>query len=241
MNKKDAYYFSHDSNARHDIKITAMRSDYGAEGYGWYWILIETMREQEGYRIPVNDKFSYRSLAHELGTDHVKAKKFIDDCINEYELFSTDGKYIWSNSLINRMVMVDKKREQARQAVNTRWSKYRDKDTDVIRPKAKTDTDVIQRKGKESKVNESKVNEKSFTCLTDDKLFELLKEEIKSKDEFSDLNDAFIESQRQTAIDYCRGHGKKYKNYRSYFFNFLRNNFNKPSNSSITTKKKMIW
>lgn len=30
---KNQGYFSHDSNALNDIKISAMRSDYGLEGY----------------------------------------------------------------------------------------------------------------------------------------------------------------------------------------------------------------
>ena len=33
MAKNNTYYFSHDSNALSDIKIAAMRSDYGLEGY----------------------------------------------------------------------------------------------------------------------------------------------------------------------------------------------------------------
>ena len=52
---KDAYYFSHDSNARHDPKILEMRAAYGAKGYGWYWMIIEILRDQEAYRIKVKD------------------------------------------------------------------------------------------------------------------------------------------------------------------------------------------
>ncbi len=33
-NEKDAYYFPHDCNARNDPKILALRSVFGAEGYG---------------------------------------------------------------------------------------------------------------------------------------------------------------------------------------------------------------
>ena len=50
---KDTYYFSHDSNANQDPKILAMRSVYGWEGYGWYWLLVEMLREQEDYRINI--------------------------------------------------------------------------------------------------------------------------------------------------------------------------------------------
>ena len=48
-NEKDAYYFPHDCNARNDPKILALRSVFGAEGYGVYWMLIEILREQPDY------------------------------------------------------------------------------------------------------------------------------------------------------------------------------------------------
>ena len=46
---KDAYYFPHDSNARHDPKIVAMTAVYGMAGYGYYWAIIEILREQKDY------------------------------------------------------------------------------------------------------------------------------------------------------------------------------------------------
>lgn len=48
-NEKDAYFFSHDCNARNDPKILALRSVYGAEGYGVYFMLVEILREQPEY------------------------------------------------------------------------------------------------------------------------------------------------------------------------------------------------
>ena len=40
---KDAYYFSHDANARLDPKNQAMICKYGMAGYGMYWIIIEML------------------------------------------------------------------------------------------------------------------------------------------------------------------------------------------------------
>ena len=50
-NLKDAYYFSHDSNARNDEKIMAMRSVYGLPGYAMYFMIVEILREQSNYKI----------------------------------------------------------------------------------------------------------------------------------------------------------------------------------------------
>ena len=49
---KEAYYFSHDANARNDIKIKAMMSRYGYEGYGMYWAIVEMLRETKDYELP---------------------------------------------------------------------------------------------------------------------------------------------------------------------------------------------
>ncbi|MCL1633015.1 DUF4373 domain-containing protein [Sporolactobacillus sp. CPB3-1] len=48
---KDACYFIHDSNARYDPKILAMRAVFGMEGYGRYWCLIEILRDEDGYKL----------------------------------------------------------------------------------------------------------------------------------------------------------------------------------------------
>ena len=64
-NEKDAYFFSHDCNARNDPKILALRSVYGAEGYGVYFMLVEILREQPEYRLSVN-KYIWNTLAMQM-------------------------------------------------------------------------------------------------------------------------------------------------------------------------------
>ena len=50
---KDAYYFSHDSNAKDDPKCVLLIEQLGLEGYGIYWVLIEVLRDQPNYSYPV--------------------------------------------------------------------------------------------------------------------------------------------------------------------------------------------
>jgi hypothetical protein len=99
---KDAYFFSHDSNARHDPRILELRAAYGAQGYGWYWMIVEILRDQATYKIKVKDSI-WGALALDLNADKNELKQFITDCIDQFELLSSDGNYIWSNSLIRRM------------------------------------------------------------------------------------------------------------------------------------------
>ncbi|BFH12311.1 DUF4373 domain-containing protein [Paenibacillus melissococcoides] len=119
---KEAYYFSHDSNARQDPKILAMRSVYSSEGYGWYWIIIEMLREQADYRIELT-KYVWNALAMQMQCDSTTAKNFVDECINEFHLLHSDGQFFWSESLIRRMGAKEEKSEKAKKAAQARWAK----------------------------------------------------------------------------------------------------------------------
>lgn len=156
---KDAYYFSHDSNARHDPKILALRSVYGCEGYGWYWIIVEMLREQEDYCIKIN-KYTWNALAMQMQCNADAAKKFVMDCINEFELFETDGDYFWSESLLRRMEKKDAKSRKARKAAMARWNKEKgnDDEDDADAMQGHSECNAKESKGKESKGKESKQN-----------------------------------------------------------------------------------
>ena len=84
-NLKDAYYFSHDSNARNDEKIMAMRSVYGVAGYGMYFMIIEILREQANYKLK-DGKYICNTLAMQMQCTEKEVKKFIDDCCEEFQL-----------------------------------------------------------------------------------------------------------------------------------------------------------
>ena len=51
--KKDAYYFSHDSNAKDDPKCMLLIEELQLEGYGIYWVLVEILREQPDFKYPL--------------------------------------------------------------------------------------------------------------------------------------------------------------------------------------------
>jgi hypothetical protein len=178
---KEAYYFSHDANARHDPKILAMRSVYGTEGYGWYWIVVEMLREQENYKIKIG-KYTWNALAMQMQCNADTAHKFVSDCIEEFELLHSDNEYFWSNSLLKRMNKKNEKSEKARKAAAARWGKKakdKGKNNDSNKENSKensSNADAMQTHSEsnalnESKVNESKVKEskvKDITTIEDD-------------------------------------------------------------------------
>ena len=124
-NEKDAYFFSHDCNARNDPKILALRSVYGAEGYGVYFMLVEILREQPDHKLAVN-KYIWSTLAMQMQVEASKLEQIINDCCTEFSengntLLVNDGEYLYSASLLRRMGKVDDISNLRREAARKRW------------------------------------------------------------------------------------------------------------------------
>ncbi len=133
-NEKDAYYFPHDCNARNDPKILALRSVFGAEGYGVYWMLIEILREQPDYKLQVT-KYLYHALAMQMQVQKERLQEIVEACCNEFveggsPLLVNDGQYLYSSSLLRRMERVDTVSEARRAAARKRWEIGACKDSD---------------------------------------------------------------------------------------------------------------
>lgn len=156
---KEAYYFSHDSNARQDEKILALRMKHGWEGYGLYWALIEKLRDESDFTC-VKD---YNVIAFDLRTDASNIKSIVED----FRLFqfTEDGERFYSESLLKRMEARNDKSEKARKAAQKRWAK----DANEVPEQQKSNADAMQThseriadpmQGKEKKGKEIKVKEK---------------------------------------------------------------------------------
>lgn len=167
---KEAYYFSHDSNARHDPKITAMRGVYGSEGYGWYWMLVEMMRESEGYKLDMQSKYTFNAFALQLHADSKRVEQFIHDCIHEFNLFEADATHFWSASLLRRMNIREQKTEARRKAAKARWDKEKRasgesaENANTMQMHSNADANAMQ--GKERKLNKSKLNKSNKNIYT---------------------------------------------------------------------------
>jgi len=124
MAKQEVYWFHHDGNARRDIKILTMRLVYGAEGYGWWWMLLEMMREATDYKLRISGKYDIKTIAQELGADPGRLKEYLDDCVQDFGLFQSDGDFLWSPAFLRRMdrydEIVEKRREAARRSHDNR-------------------------------------------------------------------------------------------------------------------------
>ena len=226
---KNTYYFSHDTNANRDEKILSMRVDYGWEGYGWYWAIVETMAEASNYKLKIKNGVPNRvaiaglSLCHNIPID--KLEVFIDNCIKKYGLFDTDEEYFWSRTLLKRLSIRDEKTSKLRDAglkgAEKRWGSDSHPNGE-----ANNHPNGNKRKLKEIKVN--KIKEKKeyndTVFLTDI--------------EYNKLIDKFGENIAKDKIEalslYIKSLGKenKYKDHYATILTWDRNDIKKGVNRS---------
>jgi hypothetical protein len=149
---KDTFYFSHDYNARQDIKIKKLLVKYGMCGYGVFWAIIEDLYNNAN-ALPTD----YESIAYELRIDI----DIVKSVINDFDLFVIDGNEFGSKSIENRLNERNEKSKKARESANYRWSKNK---TDANALRTESDSNAIkeikgkERKGKENKGKEIKEN-----------------------------------------------------------------------------------
>lgn len=229
MSKK-TYYFRHDMNAHHDPKVKAMMSVYGAEGYGWWWIILEVMAQEEGGRISIAKKYDIPSLATSLpncSTD--KCREFINDCITDFELFKTDGDKISSDRLDRDLEIAFKKSNNGRKASLARWGKK--KEQVFSKEEIEAPKEIKPKETDPAKI-------KSIQVLNDDKTFNVFVEQLKEHDDFKNLHDKHFQNERSKCLDWLSANGKAKKDYKAFFRSWLRNNFNAPTEQASTIPAK---
>lgn len=158
--KKDAFYFPHFSNARHDRKLKRVQKDLGIEGYGIYFMLLEVLREQINFKYPLQD---VDLLADEFGCSEVKIKALI----SKYELFEIDElNNFFSIKQVQYLQPYISASARASEAARIRWDKAREQlglqndanaDANALPMQSESSTDAMQ--VKENKRKETKVND----------------------------------------------------------------------------------
>ena len=118
MAKEGRFWFDHDYGARNDDKILELRSEFGAEGYGIFWMLIETMAEGDA---SINLSLM-GGLSHGYGVAKAKLKEIIDFCI-KVELFQIEANVISSKRVKDHKVTRQNFSEKGRQGAEKRWGK----------------------------------------------------------------------------------------------------------------------
>jgi hypothetical protein len=134
--KKDTYYFSHDYNARTDIKIKRLIAKHGYEGYGLYWAIIEDLY-QNANALPMDCE----SIAFDLRTN----ENIVNSIINDFDLFIINDGLFGSLSVQRRLIERDERSSKARDSAFKRWNK----DANAMQSHSEGNA-IKERKGKET-------------------------------------------------------------------------------------------
>jgi len=143
---KDTFYFSHDYNARNDVKIKKLLAKHGYLGYGLFWAIIEDLYNNTNVL-----RLDYDTISFDLRCD----KNIIYSIIHDFDLFVFDGETFGSLSVQKRLEERNAKSEKARKSVLKRWEN-KEKNTNVLQTNNECNTI------KERKINENKKKENNI-------------------------------------------------------------------------------
>lgn len=188
---KDTFYFSHDYNARNDIKIKKLLSKHGYLGYGIFWAIIEDLYNNTNVL-----RLDYETISFDLRCDI----NIVKSIINEFDLFVIDGDIFGSTSVERRLEERNEKSEKARQSVLKRWSK-KEIDTNVLQTNNDSNT-IKERKGKENIIKGLHLFKNSV--IFDKTIF---------KQTFPDWSIEKLKYYYESANDYSESKGKMYKDW----------------------------
>lgn len=206
MSSKNTYFFSHDANAHEDDKIICLMSEYGSQGYGWWWMLVETLFQQEGYILDMSKKSTVPHLFRMLWDMPIKDIPEFIDYLVDIELLKRDGDIVYSESLLKRTEKIDDLRQKRKAAAEARWGKVREK----------------KEKAEARKTEAREPSTTAIDELRNDKKFNEWISELMKKEPYSSLTLAQIRTQRDSCLDWLASKGAVKKDYKAFFRNWLR-------------------
>ncbi len=229
---KEAYYFSHDANARQDEKVLMLRAEHGWEGYGIYWALVEMMFESTETRLHHG---KIRGIAVSYNIDITLLQSVINTCVTE-ELFVSDNDVFWSETLRKRkdkfIDLRQKKSEAGKKGMAKRWSNQQS-DNGVITEDNGVNNGVITEynKGKESKGKEKKEKKRYLQhVLLKDSEYERL---------VNDYSKDLVDSKIDDLNNYIGSKGKQYKDHNLTLRGWLKKDVKKrPSQQEPSEESK---
>lgn len=116
-------YFSHDSNARDDIKCRRLKRKYGMEGYGRYWQLAEVLASTDGHYLPTKTEDDWEFVADYLEFPTTEQTKEFIAALQQLRLIAPDTNYIWSPRMHENAIKASVHRRGGKKGARNRYGK----------------------------------------------------------------------------------------------------------------------
>jgi|WetSurMetagenome_2_1015567.scaffolds.fasta_scaffold00004_25 hypothetical protein len=217
---KETFYFSHDYNARTDVKIKGLIRKHGMTGYGIFWAIVEDL-----YNNANALQVDYDGIAYDLRTN----SKIIESILNDFDLFSTENGCFGSKSVERRLDKRNEKSTKARESAFKRWSK--DKQEDQRNASAsKNDTKALRYEYEGNAIKESIIKDKidkdikSNHIVSFENFWNSYDKNIE-REKCENLWNNFSECEKVGCIEYIPVYIKlkPYKRFRKNSFDYLNN------------------
>lgn len=118
---KDTFYFPHDYEPIGDPKISAMIKEFGAEGYGIFWRIVEMLHATSSHRLPMK-KYIYNAIAMQINANAELIEVFVKSCIDDYELFAVSDGELMSCRVDRNVDKRDAVSAKRAEAAQKRWN-----------------------------------------------------------------------------------------------------------------------
>lgn len=143
--RNTSFYFPHDYNAHNDERLLMLRAEFGAEGYGVFWMILESMAMASNGQI---NRVAIGGLSLGYGVPKDRLLAIIDYCI-AIELFKeSQEQAIYSDRMLSHIAIRQSLSDAGRAGAAKRWSTSQKNSHPISPPNAN------ERKGKEKKGKE---------------------------------------------------------------------------------------
>lgn len=100
--KQGTYYFSHDYEPTADPKIQALIGEFGGEGYGIYWRIVEMLHSDKSHKLPLK-KYVFLAIAKQMQANAEQIEAILNYSIDPCELLRSDGEFFWSERVLRNI------------------------------------------------------------------------------------------------------------------------------------------
>jgi len=208
-------WFKHDADARNDVKIKLLKANFGAEGYGVYFQLLEIIAEnvKEGNYDEwgqVESIHNMNTLAMECGVSANKLRKILEYC-NEINLLHKIDDKLTAPNILDRLA--DYSTRKAREADKFDVSQRKN---ELIRRVSGQKPDSVRSNTEQTPASDTPKNRREENRTEEKRIYTAKSWDDKkpSNDELQRIADkyqvsiAFVESKWDDLVNWCAARGK---------------------------------